>query len=132
MGGFGKPVDHSQDGSVALRWGETRDTIQGYVGPGMVRDRQWLNKTSPSLPGSLVLSTDRASGDKRCDIWNHSRPPKALSHKGQGPTGARVAGKPGGMGPLQVRGVDSVVENIESNTSQIPEFVNSKILYYRE
>jgi hypothetical protein len=54
---------NSQDGSVALRQGETREKIQGYMGPGMVRDRQWLEKIRRSLPRSLVLGADLANGD---------------------------------------------------------------------
>jgi hypothetical protein len=53
------------------------------MGPGTVRDRR----------RSLVLFIDCAGGDKRGNIWNYSRPPKALSHEGQGPTIARVKGK---------------------------------------
>jgi hypothetical protein len=83
--------------------GETHDKIQAYMGPGTVKDRQWFEMTSQSLQ-SLVLCEDCAGNDKLCKIWNHSRPPKALSHEGQGPTRARVTGKPGGMGPLQDRG----------------------------
>ena len=81
MSGLGKPVDHSQDGSVALRRGETHDEIQGYVGPGTVRDRQRLQKASRSLPRSLVLSTHCASNDECGDGRDHGGPPKALSHK---------------------------------------------------
>ena len=36
------------------------------------------------LPSSLILRTNRACGDEHGDVRNHGRPPKALSHKGQG------------------------------------------------
>lgn len=92
-----------QDGGVDIKWGENHDKVQGFVIPGTVRDKQRLKDISRSLSRSLVLHTDEHG-----DVKNHGRPPKALSHKGQGPTRARVAGKPGGVGPLQDQGADRV------------------------
>ena len=92
MGGFGKPIHHNQDGGVAIRWGKTREIVQGEVGPGTLRDRQRLEEISRSLSRSHVLRTNRASGDEYGDIRDHGRPPKALSHKIQGPTGVWKSG----------------------------------------
>jgi hypothetical protein len=76
--------------------------------PVTVRDSQRLEETSRTLLRSLVLYTNRSSGDECRDVRDHGRPPKASSHKSQGPTGAHVAGKSGGVGPLQDRGADYI------------------------
>jgi hypothetical protein len=68
VGGFGKPIHHGQDGGVAIRQGKTNDKVQGDVRPGTVMDRQRLEETSQSLPRSLVLCTDCASGDEYGDV----------------------------------------------------------------
>ena len=38
---------------------------------------------------SLILSTDSAGRDERGNVRDHGGPPKALSHKGQDPMGAK-------------------------------------------
>ncbi|KAM9559297.1 LOW QUALITY PROTEIN: telomere length regulation protein TEL2 homolog [Salvelinus alpinus] len=101
LGYLAQDRERRSDGGVAIRRGKTRDEVHGDVRPGTVGDRQRLEETSRSLPGSLVLCSNCASGDECGHVRDHGRPPKALSHKGQGPTGARMAGQPGGVGPLQ-------------------------------
>ena len=74
----------------------------------MVKDRKWLKEASQSLKRNLILSTDSAGSDERGDVRDHGGSPKALSNKGQGPMGASVTGKPGGMSPFQDRGEGNV------------------------
>lgn len=78
------------------------------MGPGMVRNREWLKKASQILPQSLILSTHSAGDNEHGDVRDPGGPTKTLSYKGQSPTGARMAGKSGGMSPFQDRGMGRV------------------------
>lgn len=76
---FGKPIQHSMDGVVALWRMETSDKVQGYMGPGAMRNREELKEASRSLQRSLVLCAHSAGGDECGDVLNLGGSPKMLA-----------------------------------------------------
>jgi hypothetical protein len=77
VSGLGNPVNHSQDGSVALRWGETRenrDEIQGYVGQAVVAEDQPELAVESYSEHSSVECHHRARGGKDdLGLWGGTR-----------------------------------------------------------
>jgi hypothetical protein len=63
LSGFREPI-HCKDDGVAIRWRKPSDKVQGDVGPGAMRNREWLKEASRSLPRSLILSTYHACSDE--------------------------------------------------------------------
>ena len=82
MGGFGKPIHHRKDGVAIIRR-DTSDKVQGYMGPGAMRNKGWLKEAGWSLLRSLILSTHHACGGECGEVRNHSGPPKMLSEERQ-------------------------------------------------
>ena len=93
--------DHRQDGGMAVGWRQTGDKVQRYVGPWAVGYRQRVEKTSRSLMGDLVLTTDRTGPHKLTGVLLQRGPPEAPLDYVSCTLNPRVAGEVGVVRPLE-------------------------------
>lgn len=76
----GESVHNSEFSCVASQGRQTRDEIQGSVGPGLVGHRQWSRQACRGTMGCFAAGTDEAGRDKLLGVNVYWRPPKMLRH----------------------------------------------------
>lgn len=88
-----EPIHDGEDGSIATGGGKTGDKVQRDVGPGAMRNGEWMELTSWGLVRGLILTADRTGSNILPHILFKSRTPKPLLNKILGAVNAGMTGE---------------------------------------
>ena len=94
-----EPVDHGQDGGVALGRRQARDEVQGDVGPWSTGDGEWPEQTSRGPMGCLAPSAHLASRHKLTDVGLQGGPPESSPDELTSPRDPGMTSELAGVAP---------------------------------
>ena len=99
MNHLGKPVDHGQDGGVALGCRKARDEIQGNVRPWSTGNGKGSEQSSRGPMGSLASGAHVTSRHELSDVGLQGGPPEAPPNELAGPRSPGMTGELTGVAP---------------------------------